>query len=152
MCVRNGVMRITCRYGTALLAEAGCDRLMEKLVLAQLGETVKVELIDDFSEDQFEQMQQDALENLPVIEAQEEAKEEKNAPAEDAPILGKPIKDDPVPIKDISEDMGLVTVCGEIFEIDSRELQSGKTLYKFFIGDNTLPTALRFLPINNCLP
>lgn len=131
----NGVLKVTCLYGTALLEEAGCDKLMEKLVLSQIGETVKVELIDNFSEEQFETMQQEAIDSLPIIEATEEKPEEKKE--EDGPVFGKPIKDEPIPIKMISEDMGMVTVCGEIFEIDSRELQSGKTLYKFYIGDNT---------------
>lgn len=131
----DGVFSVTCKYGIALLSEACCDRLMEKLILSQLGESVRVEFIDDFTEEQFDIMQQEALENLPVIEAPEEKKEEK--PDDDAPYLGKRIKDEPIPIREISEDKGLVTVCGEIFEIDSRELKSGKTLMKFFIGDDT---------------
>ncbi|MBQ6998925.1 MAG: PolC-type DNA polymerase III [Clostridia bacterium] len=148
----NGILKITCHYGTALLAESGCDRLIEKLVLAQLGESVKVELVDVFSEEQFEQMQQEALENLPVIEVHEEVKEEKPAVQEDAPILGKPIKDAPIPIKDIREDMGIVTVCGEIFEIDSREMSKGSTLYTFFIGDNSSAYSVKFFVDKKFLP
>ncbi len=133
----NGVLRVNCKYGTNLLEESGCGKIIEKLVYAQLGEQVTVELVDSFSEEQFEKMQAEAIEHLPEIELSAPKEEAPKVEEEDKLIMGKPIKEAPMPIADISEDMGAVTVCGEIFDIDSRELQSGKTLYKFFIADST---------------
>ena len=57
----DGVLSVKCLYGTSLLSDSGCDKLMEKLIMAQLGENVKVELIDELDPEQFEQMQQDAI-------------------------------------------------------------------------------------------
>lgn len=131
----DGVLSVKCLYGTSLLLESGCDRLMEKLVMSQLGEHVTVELIDEFDEEQFNKMQQEALDNLPAIEVQEEVKEESKE--NDVLVYGKHIKGEPMPIKDITDDMGAVTVCGDIFDIDDpRELKSGKVLMSFIVGDD----------------
>jgi len=147
----NGVLKVKCVYGTNLLEESGCGKIIEKLVLAQLGENVEVELIDTFSQEQFEKMQQEAIEKLPEIEVHESEAEEKKK-EEDKLILGKEIKGDAIPIKEISEDMGAVIVCGEAFDIDSRELPSGKILYTFNIADTSSAYAVKLFADKKQLP
>ncbi len=135
----NGVLKITCKYGIHLLSESGCDRIIEKLVLAQLGEHIKAEFIDEFSDEQFMEMQAEAIENLPEIEVPvvEEKKEKTDGIVYGKPLRGKDKDGTVIPISHISEEMGTVTVCGDIFELDTRELQSGKTLYTFIVADSS---------------
>lgn len=147
----NGVLKITCKYGVHLLTESGCDRIIEKLVFAQLGETVKAEFIDEFTEEQFAEMQQEAIDSLPEIEVvepvpAEEKKEESNI------IYGKPIKEDSIPIKDVTEDMGTVVVEGDIFEIDFRETRSGKQLVSFIIADSSSAYSIKLFADKKDLP
>ena len=150
-CFEDGVLKVKCLYGTSLLSDSGCDKLMEKLVMSQLGESIKVELVDEFDPGQFEQMQQDAIESLPTIDVVPEKKEEKAD--DDGLILGKHIKDNPMPIKDITDDMGFVTVCGDIFDIeDPRELKSGKSLISFIVGDNNSAFSVKIFADKKSLP
>ncbi len=50
-------------------------------------------------------------------------------------VFGKTFSDLPIPIPDIHEENSIVTVHGEIFEIEKRELQSGKILFTLSITD-----------------
>ncbi|BAU27709.1 DNA polymerase III catalytic subunit PolC type [Aneurinibacillus soli] len=51
--------------------------------------------------------------------------------------LGYEIKDDPVPISEITEEQGRTCIQGLIFGLDIRELRSGRTLCTFNITDYT---------------
>ncbi|MBQ9166473.1 MAG: hypothetical protein IJX71_06090, partial [Oscillospiraceae bacterium] len=53
-------------------------------------------------------------------------------------ILGKAIHRKPIPMKDVSLDMGIVTVCGRVFFVEHRELTKRKAwIINFYITDNT---------------
>lgn len=74
------------------------------------------------------------------ISAQEEQNETKEEPEEKTPlILGRNanIKDTLVKISDISIDSGKIAIEGEIINIDSRQLKSGKFLVMFDLYDGT---------------
>lgn len=80
--------------------------------------------------------------NLEVgsMSAQEEQNETKEEPEEKTPlILGRNanIKDTLVKISDISIDSGKIAIEGEIINIDSRQLKSGKFLVMFDLYDGT---------------
>ncbi len=147
----NGVLKITCKYGIHLLTESGCDKIIEKLVLAQLGESVKAEFIDEFTEEQFIEMQQEAIDSLPEIEVAETAPAEEKK--EDTNLIyGKPIKEDSMPIKDVTEELGTVVVEGDIFDIDFRETRSGKQLISFIIADNASAYSVKLFADKKDLP
>jgi DNA polymerase III subunit alpha, Gram-positive type len=78
--------------------------------------------------------------------AVEEEKRQEASPAQgDAPEtaapekieLGRPIEEEPTRLKQIQDEMRDVVVEGRIFGVESRELQSGRTLFSFHITDNT---------------
>ena len=57
--------------------------------------------------------------------------------AEDAVLMGKPIKTSPIPLESVNLESGNVTVRGRVFEIDSREVKGGASVLSFSITDNT---------------
>ncbi|MBE7030857.1 MAG: PolC-type DNA polymerase III [Ruminococcaceae bacterium] len=135
----DGVMRIYCKYGTQMLEDRNISALLARLVNTQLGDTITVELIDESAENALSEMQQEMAAALAVeIPDVPAKKEEKSEPAgTDGAILGKPVTGDLVELRNISEDMGQVCVHGEMFDIDTRELKSGKILLTFCISDQT---------------
>ena len=50
---------------------------------------------------------------------------------------GRDFSDSPIPLKDIPEDGGLVTVEGLIIQVDERSTRSGKTIFSFSFTDDT---------------
>ena len=50
---------------------------------------------------------------------------------------GRDFSDAPIPLKDIPEDGGLVTVEGLIIQVDERSTRSGKTIFSFSFTDDT---------------
>lgn len=50
---------------------------------------------------------------------------------------GRDFSDTPIPLKDIPEDGGLVTVEGLIIQVDERTTRSGKTIFSFSFTDDT---------------
>ncbi|OLS37507.1 PolC-type DNA polymerase III [Alkalihalophilus pseudofirmus] len=52
-------------------------------------------------------------------------------------VLGYPIKDDPIPLEAIVDEERRVTVQGYVFDAETRELRSGRTLLTFKITDYT---------------
>ena len=50
---------------------------------------------------------------------------------------GRDFSDTPIPLKDIPEDGGLVTVEGLIIQVDERSTRSGKTIFSFSFTDDT---------------
>jgi len=135
----DNLCKIHLKYGIEMLKNTNCEDIMKRIVASQLGVTLDFEFIDESSDDDFVRMQEETLLNLPKIEIPE-PKEEKAASdtSENCEvILGKPITDEPIPIKDISpDDMGSVVVRGEIMALDVKELKSKKILVAFYIADN----------------
>lgn len=52
-------------------------------------------------------------------------------------LLGKPIREKPLPIDELTEGLRNVAIAGEIFKIDEKELKNGNILKTLFVTDNT---------------
>jgi len=52
-------------------------------------------------------------------------------------VMGRPFGDPPIPISEIQEDSGRVTIQGSIFNTEIKNLNNGKTIIVFNITDNT---------------
>lgn len=60
-----------------------------------------------------------------------------HAKAKEKIVLGYRIKDEPVPIQSITDEERRITLHGEVFRTDIRELRSGRTLLMFNLTDYT---------------
>lgn len=52
-------------------------------------------------------------------------------------IMGRVIMEESIPMKNLSEELGIVALTGEVFKVEARETKSGKILFTFFITDYT---------------
>ncbi|MDQ0299169.1 DNA polymerase-3 subunit alpha (Gram-positive type) [Salibacterium salarium] len=89
---------------------------------------------------QFEQKKQQEDESKVVEAMMERKKQDKQAKESVAGKklqIGYPIKDDPVPLETIQEEERRITAQGYVFEAETRELRSGRTLLTFKITDYT---------------
>ena len=98
------------------------------------------ETIQQFVEQREEEDRSRAMEAL--LEKQKEKEQKQTAEASVAAAsevlqLGYDIKDDPVPISEITEEQGRTCIQGLVFGVDIRELRSGRTLCTFNITDYT---------------
>ncbi len=134
----NGTFIIHCKYGTQMLEATKCEEMMKRLVNAQLGCNAEFIFLDERDEEHIEHLMEKTLQKLPEIKPVVEEKKEKEQSSDEPSdiILGKFIKDEPVPIAEISADeTGDITVKGVIMNPDSRELRNEKMLLTFFIAD-----------------
>ncbi|WP_407636197.1 PolC-type DNA polymerase III [Salibacterium aidingense] len=89
---------------------------------------------------QFEERKKQEDESKVVEAMMERKKQEKQAKEEIKARnlqLGYPIKEDPVPLESIQEEERRITAQGYVFEAETRELRSGRTLLTFKITDYT---------------
>ncbi len=134
----NGTFTIHCKYGTQMLDATKCEEMLKRLVSAQLGCNAEFVFLDEKDEEKIEHLMEKTLQKLPEIKPVTEEKKEKDSSSDEPSdiILGKFIKDDPVPISEISSDeTGDITVKGVVMNPDSRELRNEKMLLTFFIAD-----------------
>ena len=122
------------------------QKIEQKCKLTEKYEIEKAISELEIAEEEQNNNEEDNLEkdapNVEVgsISAQEEQNETKEEPEEKTPlILGRNanIKDTLVKISDISIDSGKIAIEGEIINIDSRQLKSGKFLVMFDLYDGT---------------
>ncbi len=139
--------------GKDLLVDTGVDRKIEKIIRNEFGISLKVV---------FEMMTDDDKKNEDFVEKTVPL-EKSEAPKADIPkaepkiskvkfdteglpfdgdsmliILGKEIKEKPIPISEVNGESGRVTLWGDIFSKDSRDIQDGKkTIYTFDFTDYT---------------
>lgn len=94
----------------------------------------------DEEKEQFEEKKKQE-EHSKVIEAMMDRKKKESEAdsrrASQSIQIGYPIKDEAVPLKDIREEERRITVEGYIFEAETKELRSGRTLLTFKITDYT---------------
>ena len=69
-----------------------------------------------------ESMRESEIQKLPAVSAAQPKKEDKSA-APSETFYGKPFKGTPVPMKELSLDMGTVIVEGKVFAVDHKELK-----------------------------
>lgn len=128
------------------IQEEEMQKIEQKCKLTEKYEIEKAISELEAAEEEQNNNEEDNLEkdapNVEVgsISAQEEQNETKEEPEEKTPlILGRNanIKDTLVKISDISIDSGKIAIEGEIINIDSRQLKSGKFLVMFDLYDGT---------------
>ncbi len=138
-----------------LIKSMNYDDTIRDEILKFTGRLYNLNFIDDISEEEMEKLQEEMKQKEAMI-AQEEAKvirpiapvstkakatDDKSGKKDNdsSLIFGRSskIKDNIINITDISPNEGRVAVEGEIFDIDSKELSSGKTLISFNIYDGT---------------
>ena len=84
-----------------------------------------------------ESMRESEIQKLPTTSAAQPRKEDKPAAPSES-FYGKPFKGTPVPMKELSLDMGTVIVEGKVFAVDHKELKKRNAyVVKFDMTDNT---------------
>ena len=110
------------------------DYGVEKTAEEQKKEASAVQM-QDKKEASADKVNKDKEKNEP------EVKEKKRMPLKrsDAPdvIFGRDFDDDIIPIKDIVDEIGEVTIRGKITEAEGRELRNDKYIYTFAVSDFT---------------
>jgi DNA polymerase-3 subunit alpha (Gram-positive type) len=118
--------------------------------------TIQIEAGNDLTGqalfDAIEKMRSTAMTDLPKLAAVQPKKETK--PVESDMIYGKPFKGAPVPMKDLSLDMGFVVVEGKVFAVEHKELKKRNAwVVNFDMTDNYGSVRInRFFEANEAKP
>ncbi len=75
--------------------------------------------------------------SAPTMAANINLKKNNKGPVRAGRLLGKPISDLPMSIKDLAINSGIVVIQGEIFAKNNRAIKNGKQMVSFLITDNT---------------
>ena len=75
------------------------------------------------------------VEIRPYLGAAAKKKKEKEAAAENKLLWGRKIRGDAVPISSLTPESGRVTITGEVFGTETRELRGGRKLFSFNVTD-----------------
>ena len=159
--LRDGLLQIQLAGGgAALLEQKGCPAHISRVVAAQFGLQVQVQIADapDWSGEAVLQRARDnaaedkARAQLASAEKQRTAKASGSAKSASitfdttgTPIvresmevlMGKAIQSPPTPLREITETSGTVAVWGDIFDIETRETRNGKIIYTLSYTDYT---------------
>ena len=139
--------------GKELLTDTGVDRKIQKIIKNEFDLNLKV-VFEDMDEKPREAVE--FVEKVvPIVKCetskvQSDKPEPKKAPmkfdTEGLPfddsgmmvIIGKEIKEKPIAISEVTAESGRITLWGDIFAKDSRDIQNGKkTIYTFDFTDYT---------------
>ena len=115
------------------------QRLLAEKISAVLGSPVEVAFAGGA---QAAPEAAPAEKKAPKAEKKEAPKAEKREPKAPAGeegelIYGRTIRDEPIPIGEVSEETGRVAVEGVVFQQENRQLKSGKYLFTFAVTDYT---------------
>ena len=126
--------------GKNLFQENNTAPLIQRMMQEELGVSIEIEVSESLSDSPIE------AELTPVFEPKTPAA--KTAKASSAPslggvLLGKPIKNEPISTKEITADSGMVTVEGEIFGFETREIKE-KVLVTFNLTDKKSSVSCKF--------
>ncbi|SHE93187.1 DNA polymerase-3 subunit alpha [Caldanaerobius fijiensis DSM 17918] len=125
------LITICSRFGLEFVKKKGIDKFISAVLYNYTGSLVKVE---------FELNESEVVLDNPDIFVELPKKEEKKAQpkqTDDMLILGKPIKNSPIPINQISEEYDEAVIAGNIFDIEERPLKTGKSLLTLKVTDYT---------------
>ncbi len=146
----DDVLRISnVKCGREILEKNNCGKLLKEMVSYELDRSIEVEIEAaelDFKE--YEERKKERQEELDRKAATPVLKEIPKAEAvanDDAPttgtVFGKPISEDITKMLDVRSGMGICAVCGEVLDVDVREInKDGKLMYiavNFDIGDDS---------------
>ncbi len=132
------------------LEQKNCSRLIQDVLGRMLLTPCKVEatvcteengVLPSPEELEKEELQRSLLSSRP---AEKVNKEEGSGKTTSEVLLGKAITSPPVLIKDIVEEEKSVTVKGRVFNLEVKELKSGRTLVTFDIADHTSAITVKF--------
>lgn len=127
-------------------------REISQLLAYMLGRPIKVELVaadcqqtfSTFEEWEREEIQRKILGPNTFSHKVDNKPEELTSKAENGVLMGNAINTQPIPIKDIVEEEKSVVVKGRIFDLEIKELRSGRTLVTFNLTDNTNTITVKF--------
>ncbi len=138
--------------GSDILRSQGCDRLIEEMIKNSFGKKIRVHFSDCQIDEEFKQKYKEFKKNEEVrinniISAEEasrpngQAKKRRKraAGADDDEILdiimGKNFSDSLMKMCEVTQDSGRVAVCGDISNVEFREIRGNRYLCTFDITD-----------------
>ena len=140
--------------GKEILIARGIDKVVERIVEVLYNKKYKVSFNDENKNEEeqikyLKHLEEQAIENAkkeiiehkkeivvePLLVEETETQEQEKSPL----ILGRNgiIKEEIVQVKDITADLGKISLQGEVISTDSRELKTGKVLVMFNVYDGT---------------
>ncbi len=115
------------------------ETCVKTLGLPMVNVDVKIEesekAFQTFVQQRQEEDQQKVLEA--VLEKKRKESEQESSVSNEPLAIGTAIKDEPVPIREIQDEERRITIQGYVFDVETRELRSGRTLLLFKITDYT---------------
>ncbi|RKD24266.1 PolC-type DNA polymerase III [Ammoniphilus oxalaticus] len=119
------------------------SHIVEKLIGISLAIEIKVEESEEQYQSFFEEtMEEDRTRAMDMLDAMlEQEKQKAQSPvlseSNQEFLIGQRIQDEPVPIQQITEEERRMTVQGQVFISEIRELRSGRSLLTFKMTDYT---------------
>lgn len=139
-----------------------CDKLIEDIIKNDLDKKVKVifKVIEASGEDvnktyikekekELNSILSKIMASNPAPKQTTQEKKPEKSKGNSENILGRKIKGDMTIIKGLSEENGMVCVEGKVFEIETRELKSGKILISLSITDYTSSIGVKIFAEND---
>jgi DNA polymerase-3 subunit alpha (Gram-positive type) len=137
--------------GRDILKSQGCDKLIEEIVENSFGKKITVDFHDRELDEEFKEKYNEFKENeqarirtiLTAEEATQTVKQRKRRKADtDDPevldiILGKNFTDSWMKMCDVTQDSGRVAICGEVLQVEFREVRGNQYLCSFDMTDYT---------------
>ncbi len=137
------------KCGKEILQKNNCEGILRELISFELDRPIEVEIsaealdLEDYEERKRERQQR--IEKVAATTVIKEMPKAEKAAGPDAPtigtVFGKPITETVVPMLDVRSGMGICAVCGEVLDVEVREInKDGKLMYiavNFDIGDDT---------------
>lgn len=155
--LEDNKLTITLQHGGyEMLRQSGCDSAMNHLILEEFGRSVEIAFDGVLSLDADSPQYQEAMNTAPkpeiVIPREDKPKKEKKEAepkrlgfdCEGLPfvensaivVMGKPIKERPISLNDVTQESGKVTVWGDIVRKESVTSKDGKwEIYSIDITD-----------------
>jgi len=137
--------------GSDIARSQKCDSVIQEIIYNLFNQEVKVEFVDaaideEAKKEYFENKENEEMElinniiDFKSIKSGKKSSRNRHNDAEDnfkRIIIGKKFNDKPVPMNSINEASGKVTVAGDVFKVETREIRGGKTLFTFNVTDYT---------------
>lgn len=139
--------------GSQILKSQDCNRIVEEFIMDSIALAVKTEFCDiEVDSSLMEEYTAQKVEreakvvNIAITDTAAQDNKAKSseskggansASTSNSIILGKPITDQVMKIIDVTQDSGRITIAGEVFRTESREIKGGKFIYIFDITDFT---------------
>ena len=135
-------LEIDCKSGVTMLYKLKCDVLIKRLIATQFSKNVDVTFNDLSNEEEYQKAREEIINSFePIVVPVHEHFSYDYIPEEEADksqiLYGKFIFEKPIPIKDVKDTLEYAVIEGEVFDVDSRVLKSGKILFSFCITDLT---------------